>query len=67
MEKTTLPPRNAVPLEETWNLENIFKHIEEWETAKDDVLSAVPELAKYNGAQNIRSPWLEARSSPAAP
>jgi oligoendopeptidase F len=49
MEKTTLPPRNAVPLEETWNLENIFKHIEEWETAKDDVLSAVPKLAKYKG------------------
>jgi len=49
MKKTTLPPRNEVPSEETWNLENIFKNIEEWETAKDEVLSAVPELAKYKG------------------
>jgi len=49
MEKTTLPRRNEVPLEETWNLENIFKNIEEWETTKGEVLSAVPELAKYKG------------------
>ncbi len=49
MEKTTLPRRNEVPLEETWNLENIFKNIEEWKTTKDEVLSAVPELAKYKG------------------
>ncbi len=49
MEKKTLPPRNEVPFEETWNLENIFKNVEEWETAKDEVLLAVPELAKYNG------------------
>ena len=49
MEKKTLPPRNEVPFEETWDLENIFKNVEEWETAKDEVLLAVPELAKYNG------------------
>ncbi len=49
MEKKTLPPRNEVPFEETWNLENIFKNVEEWETAKDEVLLAVPELAKYKG------------------
>ncbi|MDF1520440.1 MAG: oligoendopeptidase F [Brevefilum sp.] len=50
MEKTTLPSRNEVPLEETWNLENIFKNVQEWETAKDEVLSAVTGLSKYKGS-----------------
>ncbi|MDT8381033.1 MAG: oligoendopeptidase F [Brevefilum sp.] len=50
MEKTTLPPRNEVPLEETWNLENIFNNVQEWETAKDEVLSAVTGLSKYKGS-----------------
>ncbi|MDY6846126.1 MAG: oligoendopeptidase F [Chloroflexota bacterium] len=49
MEKRTLPNRSEVPLEETWNLENIFKSIEAWELAKDEVVSAVPDLAKYKG------------------
>jgi len=49
MDKKTLPPRSEVPLEETWNLDNIFKNVEEWEIAKDEVFSAVPELSKFKG------------------
>ncbi len=49
MEKKTLPPRADVPVEETWNLENVFSGIEEWESAKEEVLSAIPELADYKG------------------
>jgi len=49
MEKSILPNRNEVPLEETWNLENIFKTVDAWEFAKDEILSAVPDLAKYKG------------------
>ena len=49
MEKKTLPLRSDVPVEETWNLENVFPGLEEWEKAKDEVLAAIPELADYKG------------------
>ncbi len=49
MEKKTLPPRSEIPIEETWNLENVFQNIEAWETAKEEVMAAIPELAKYKG------------------
>jgi len=49
MEKTTLPPRSEVPLEQTWNLENIFKSVDDWEKTKDEVLSALPPLEAYKG------------------
>ncbi len=49
MPKTTLPPRTEVPVEETWNLENIFPSVDAWESAKEDVLAMVPSLAEYKG------------------
>ncbi len=49
MEKKTLPPRAEVPIEETWNLENIFPTVDAWEAAKEDVLAEVPGLAEYQG------------------
>jgi oligoendopeptidase F len=49
MEKKTLPPRSEVPVEETWNLENVFHSPEVWEVAKDEVLADIPELSKYKG------------------
>ncbi len=49
MEKQTLPPRSDIPVEETWNLENIFTSVTAWEEAKDDVLSDIPSLAAYKG------------------
>lgn len=49
MEKKTLPARVDVPINETWNLENIFSDQKAWERAKDEVLSTLPELANYKG------------------
>jgi oligoendopeptidase F len=49
MEKTTLPPRSDVPIEETWNLESIFPDIEAWEKGREQVLAEIPTLAAYKG------------------
>lgn len=49
MQKNVLPARSQVPIEETWNLENIFANVDEWEQAKDEVLSTIPTLAKFKG------------------
>ncbi len=49
MEKKTLPPRATIPVEETWNLENIFTSVEEWETARKEVLESIPALSDYKG------------------
>jgi len=47
MEKKTLPLRADVPLQETWNLENIFPDVNAWEKAKDEVATSIPEMADY--------------------
>ena len=49
MEKTILPPRSDVPIEETWNLEYIFDSAEDWDYAKDEVLSTLPSLEDFQG------------------
>lgn len=45
----TLPHRSEIPVEETWNLENIFVTVEAWETAKGEVLGYIPSLVDYKG------------------
>lgn len=52
MNKQTLPPRSEIPVEETWNLENIFATQDAWEEAKQEVLDTIPNLAKYKGRLN---------------
>ena len=49
MEKTTLPPRSEVPVEETWSLASIFADIKAWEKGKEQVLAEIPLLAAYKG------------------
>jgi oligoendopeptidase F len=49
MEKKTLPPRSEIPVEESWNLENVFKTVESWESAREEVLAAIPKLSDYQG------------------
>ncbi len=49
MQKNVLPARSQVPIEETWNLENIFVDTDEWEQSKDEVLLTIPTLAKFKG------------------
>ena len=49
MEKTTLPPRSEVPVEETWNLESIFPDVDAWEKGREQVLAEIPALAAFKG------------------
>jgi oligoendopeptidase F len=49
MTKTSLPTRDQVAFEQTWNLESIFPTVEDWESALKDVESRLPELSKYQG------------------
>ena len=48
-ESTSLPPRSAIPIEETWNLNSIFASINDWEAALKTVESKLPEMKKYQG------------------
>ncbi len=49
MPKKTLPPRSEIPIEETWNLENIFPDVSAWEEAKEKILQSLPTLADFKG------------------
>ena len=49
MENKTLPARSNVPIEETWNLENIFPDIEAWDKAREEVGEKIPALAAFQG------------------
>ncbi len=45
----TLPPRNAVPVEQTWDLNSIFPTPADWETACQQLIAALPALSAYQG------------------
>jgi oligoendopeptidase F len=49
MEKTTLPPRSEVPVEETWSLESIFPDVTAWEKGREQVLAEIPAIAAFKG------------------
>ena len=49
MAKATLPPRDQVPLEETWDLKSIFASVEEWEAAYEELKTRLPELKAFEG------------------
>lgn len=49
MEKTTLPPRADVPVEETWRMDSVFASQEAWGKGKEQVLAEIPALAAYKG------------------
>jgi oligoendopeptidase F len=49
MAKTSLPVRNEIPKEHTWNLASIFQTISDWEAALEQVLNELPFLSKYKG------------------
>lgn len=46
---TTLPARNKVNPDYTWNAESLYPTPKEWETEVDDILAGLPELKKYQG------------------
>jgi len=46
---TTLPARNEVPPEQTWDLDSIFATPKDWEAACAQLLAMLPDLAVYHG------------------
>jgi oligoendopeptidase F len=46
---TTLPERNQVPLEQTWDLESIYANPKEWEAAYEQAQALLPELSRFQG------------------
>ena len=48
-ETTTLPARDAVPVEETWDLESVFATPEAWDAACEELSEMLPNLASYQG------------------
>ncbi len=46
---TTLPLRNQVPLEQTWDLASIFPTSKDWEAACEQLIAILPDLAAYQG------------------
>ena len=49
-EITSLPVREAVPVEETWDLASIFETPEAWEAACEELNAQLPKLASYQGS-----------------
>ena len=45
----TLPPRNAVPVEQTWDLSSIFPTPADWDAACQQLIAALPALSAYQG------------------
>jgi oligoendopeptidase F len=45
----TLPKREEIPVEETWNLEDIFSTDQEWEEEFKAVKELVPQILEYQG------------------
>jgi oligoendopeptidase F len=45
----TLPPRNAVPVEQTWDLSSVFPTPADWEAACQQLIAALPALSAYQG------------------
>ena len=46
---TTLPKRNEVPEEMTWDATSIYSTADEWQAANKKVLSDIEKLGKYEG------------------
>ena len=49
MPKTTLPPRSAQRLEDTWDIASVFADTAAWEAEYQAVQAALPAVEKYRG------------------
>ncbi len=49
MSVVALPPRDEVPVEETWDLASIFDSLEEWEAAYEGAKQQLPEIGAFEG------------------
>ncbi len=48
-EATTLPPRSAVSVEQTWDLEDVFATPAAWDAACQDLAAQLPALSAFKG------------------
>jgi oligoendopeptidase F len=48
-ETTTLPPRNLVPVEQTWDLDSIFATPADWDAACQQLQGLLPRLSAFQG------------------
>jgi oligoendopeptidase F len=46
---TTLPARNKVNPDYTWNAESVFASPKDWEAEVDNIITSLPELKKFKG------------------
>jgi oligoendopeptidase F len=46
---TTLPARNEVPTEQTWDIQSVFPTTEAWHAACQELNDQLPKLAAYQG------------------
>lgn len=46
---TTLPARNEVDPDYTWNAESLYTTPKDWEAEVDDILAGLPKLKKFQG------------------
>ncbi|AOM83375.1 Oligoendopeptidase F [Salisediminibacterium beveridgei] len=49
MATSALPKREEIPVEKTWDLEDIFKTDDEWETLFEEISKEIPEIEKFQG------------------
>jgi oligoendopeptidase F len=49
MMETILPPRSAIPLEQTWDLTSIFATPPDWEAGAQTLADQLPTLAAFQG------------------
>ena len=45
----TLPKRDEIPVERTWNLEAIFSTDEDWEKEYQSIGESIPTITNYKG------------------
>ena len=47
---TTVPAREEVPIESTWNHESVFPSFDAWREAYQETMARLPEIERYKGA-----------------
>ncbi|HUS16908.1 MAG TPA: hypothetical protein VM536_18070, partial [Chloroflexia bacterium] len=57
---TSLPPRGAVPVEQTWDLASVYPSDAAWDAAMADALAALPEAGRFAGRLADAGTLLEA-------
>ncbi len=49
MTESTIPPRSAIPTEQTWNAPSVFENLQAWENEYRGVTDCLSSLSAYSG------------------